>query len=494
MRSEILSAISAERDRQIAKGFNSEHDTSHTHGELAAAAATFAWIASTRSQHMTVAMWPWSSPLPRREDDEILLIKAGALIVAELERIAGSHHSQRVTVADLAAVRAQELADIAPAPPAQCVAPRVAVGESIEVRELPTIAGAPPRTIRETLMGQSAAMAALAELERRELPVIESLSDRQLLPTLGGDPPRPALPITALPPADCPPIRDWLGAAEPPSAEALAFLRRTAMGGSIVSSATMTPAQIAAARAADRMFVTPEGYGFVYVPAQRIAHEFPTRWRLSRPPSYSELPPPDRDWIDELPKAAQVESEDVGGRMRGSCGMLDEHRTIDEMSETIRRQSGKIETLREALKSATRDINSLHSELDTRYRERKQILDLLTVENDGPLSRTLAQVRQIVGLASEHDAETLDLRDPEWPEPTWRGTAENLRAALAQTTDERDAARRDAESKALVIREYQRREAVANQCFDILVAARLINRLTMRFHFEQIRAILGVES
>ncbi len=146
MRSEILSAISAERDRQIAKGFNSEHDTSHTHGELAAAAATFAWIASTRSQHMTVAMWPWSSPLPRREDDEILLIKAGALIVAELERIAGSHHSQRVTVADLAAVRAQELADIAPAPPAQCVAPRVAVGESIDVRELPTIA--PPRTIR----------------------------------------------------------------------------------------------------------------------------------------------------------------------------------------------------------------------------------------------------------------------------------------------------------------------------------------------------------
>ena len=366
-RSEILSAIDAERDRQIAKGYDSAHDTSHVRGELAAAAATFAWIASTRSQHMTVAMWPWSSSLPRREDDEILLIKAGAIIVAELERIAGSHHSQRVTAAELAAVRAT-------------------ISDPIEVRELPT---------------------------------------------LGSGTPRPAPPITELPPADCPPIRDW---------------------------------------------------------------------------------------ISELPKAAQVESEDVGGRMRGSCGILEEHRTIDEASETIRRQSGKIETLREALKSANRDINSLHSELDTRYRERKRILDLLTVENDGPEGQMsprwiLGQVRQIIGLASEHDAETLDLRDPEWPEPTWRGTAENLRAALAQTTDERDAARRDAESKALVIRDHQWREAVANQCFDILIAARLINRFpesqdlkiqllregcqraaTMRFHFEQIRAILGVES
>ena len=46
-----------------------------------------------------------------------------------------------------------------------------------------------------------------------------------------------------------------------------AFVRRTATdGGSIVSSASMTPAQIAIARNADRMFVTPDGLGFVYVP------------------------------------------------------------------------------------------------------------------------------------------------------------------------------------------------------------------------------------
>jgi hypothetical protein len=53
--------------------------------------------------------------------------------------------------------------------------------------------------------------------------------------------------------------------------EAWAFLRRTAMtGGSIISSAAMTARQIAIARAADRMFVTPDGYGFVYVPGPRF--------------------------------------------------------------------------------------------------------------------------------------------------------------------------------------------------------------------------------
>ncbi len=53
--------------------------------------------------------------------------------------------------------------------------------------------------------------------------------------------------------------------------EAWALLRRTAIaGGSIVSSAAMTAQQIAIARAADRMLVTPDGYGFVYVPGPRF--------------------------------------------------------------------------------------------------------------------------------------------------------------------------------------------------------------------------------
>ena len=53
--------------------------------------------------------------------------------------------------------------------------------------------------------------------------------------------------------------------------ETRAFLRRTAMaGGTIVSSASMTPKQIAIARAADRMIFMPDGYGFVYVPGPRF--------------------------------------------------------------------------------------------------------------------------------------------------------------------------------------------------------------------------------
>lgn len=67
--------------------------------------------------------------------------------------------------------------------------------------------------------------------------------------------------------------------------EARAFLRRTAMtGGSIVSSAAMTATQIAIARAADRMLVMPDGYGFVYVPGPRFC-------ACGRPESDCSLPP-----------------------------------------------------------------------------------------------------------------------------------------------------------------------------------------------------------
>ena len=66
-------------------------------------------------------------------------------------------------------------------------------------------------------------------------------------------------------------LRQALATAEAERDEARAFLRRTAMtGGSIVSSAAMTAQQIAIARAADRMLVTPDGYGFVYVPGPRF--------------------------------------------------------------------------------------------------------------------------------------------------------------------------------------------------------------------------------
>jgi hypothetical protein len=70
-------------------------------------------------------------------------------------------------------------------------------------------------------------------------------------------------------------------------------------------------------------------------------------------------------------------------------------------------------------------------------------------------------------------------------EPTWRQTAENLREAHALLTKERDhyrgeaaEARKDCEEKALAIRDYQRREATIDQCFNLLVKARLISQLS----------------
>jgi len=62
-------------------------------------------------------------------------------------------------------------------------------------------------------------------------------------------------------------VLEWKAEAE----RLRSFLLRTATaGGSIVSSAAMTSTQIAIARSADRMLVTSDGYGFVYVPGPRF--------------------------------------------------------------------------------------------------------------------------------------------------------------------------------------------------------------------------------
>ena len=86
----VIEEIAAERQRQVeAEGWSAEHDDRHTYGEMAAAAATYAlhdlqggWFDRWRGM-----MWPWSSdwwkPTTRRRN----LVKAAALLVAEIERI-----------------------------------------------------------------------------------------------------------------------------------------------------------------------------------------------------------------------------------------------------------------------------------------------------------------------------------------------------------------------------------------------------------------------
>jgi len=84
-----LDDIAAERKRQIeVEGWSVEHDDRHDCGEMADAAAVYAMQPSFRiCNHMLDNLWPWSrewwKPANRRRD----LVKAGALIVAEIERL-----------------------------------------------------------------------------------------------------------------------------------------------------------------------------------------------------------------------------------------------------------------------------------------------------------------------------------------------------------------------------------------------------------------------
>lgn len=89
--------VIAERRRQVeVEGWTDERDdTAHPNGELALAASGYAWIAGYPDDVRTLYRdmqtmprdWPWSrdwfKPTDRRRD----LVKAGALIIAEIERI-----------------------------------------------------------------------------------------------------------------------------------------------------------------------------------------------------------------------------------------------------------------------------------------------------------------------------------------------------------------------------------------------------------------------
>lgn len=101
--------VLAERRRQTeVEGWTPEHDDTHTLGEMACAAAAYAGYSAARADGcLTVAsrafdMWPWRSgwwkpTTPRRD-----LVKAGALILAEIERLdraEAAPHPQALTAA-----------------------------------------------------------------------------------------------------------------------------------------------------------------------------------------------------------------------------------------------------------------------------------------------------------------------------------------------------------------------------------------------------------
>lgn len=82
----VLDDIYEERQRQVdVEGWTPEHDDEHSKGEMAQAAAAYA-VSDTVYPHAQI-LWPWDEkwwkPTNRRRD----LIKAAALIVAEIERL-----------------------------------------------------------------------------------------------------------------------------------------------------------------------------------------------------------------------------------------------------------------------------------------------------------------------------------------------------------------------------------------------------------------------
>lgn len=85
-----LELIAAERRRQIeAEGWTPEHDDEHDDHQLSQAAACYALgvPAAVGMDGARVPLWPWSREWWKPTDRVRDLVKAGALIVAEIERL-----------------------------------------------------------------------------------------------------------------------------------------------------------------------------------------------------------------------------------------------------------------------------------------------------------------------------------------------------------------------------------------------------------------------
>lgn len=81
--------VLAERQRQISvEGWTPEHDDRHTTGALATAAGCYAMFTLAYPPGDPVSFWPWSTSWWKPSDESRRnLVKAGALILAEIERL-----------------------------------------------------------------------------------------------------------------------------------------------------------------------------------------------------------------------------------------------------------------------------------------------------------------------------------------------------------------------------------------------------------------------
>ncbi|KKM67371.1 hypothetical protein LCGC14_1471770 [marine sediment metagenome] len=87
-RKSIIAEIRKERERQVRKeGWSKRHDNAHDEAELSKAAGCYANRALSPKSDITPRNWPWAPDWWKPKTPKRNLIRAAALIVAELERL-----------------------------------------------------------------------------------------------------------------------------------------------------------------------------------------------------------------------------------------------------------------------------------------------------------------------------------------------------------------------------------------------------------------------
>lgn len=89
---DAASAVLGERQRQIeAEGWTPTHDDEHTSGEMAMAAACYATASlvpeGDEVERLHLLLWPWSDEWWKPRDQRHNLVRAAALLLAEIERL-----------------------------------------------------------------------------------------------------------------------------------------------------------------------------------------------------------------------------------------------------------------------------------------------------------------------------------------------------------------------------------------------------------------------
>jgi hypothetical protein len=86
--SKAIEDVIAERKRQVeVEGFTTDHDDAYMRGELAKAAACYALKASGLVDTLAQRFWPWTRDWWKPKDPRANLVRAAALVIAEIERL-----------------------------------------------------------------------------------------------------------------------------------------------------------------------------------------------------------------------------------------------------------------------------------------------------------------------------------------------------------------------------------------------------------------------